>query len=68
MHDPIANLVSAMHSEQIESVMCDGRWLLHERKILTINEEEVIHEARRTASKILSRSGIQLPQRFPRAD
>jgi len=68
MHDPVSNMVYAMHSDQIEDVMCDGRWLLRQRKILTVNEEEVIHEARRLSTGILQRSGIRLPQRFPLVD
>jgi len=64
LHDPIANLVSAMKTENIESVMVDGRWLMQDGAILTINEEEIYHEAEARAAAIRKRAGITLPPRF----
>ncbi len=64
IHDPIANMVTAMHEHNVESVMCDGRWLMFERNILTVNEEEILEEAKRRASSIVQRAGIVLPPRF----
>lgn len=64
LHDPIANLVSSMHSSNIESTMCNGRWLMKDRIILTVNEAEVIEAAKEHAAAIRSRAGINLPNRF----
>jgi len=66
MHDPIANMVTAMRAENVESVMVDGKWIMWERKILTINEEEVLEEAQRRGEAIVKRAGISLPERFPK--
>jgi len=65
MHDPIANLVTSMHSTNVESTICNGRWLMRERKILTFDEEALLQEAKLRAAGIRSRAGIQMPQRFP---
>ncbi len=46
LHDPIANLVTSMHSSNVESVICDGRWIMRERKILTLDENAIIEEAK----------------------
>jgi len=64
MHDPVANMVTSMREHNVESVMCDGRWLMWQREIRTVNEGLILEEARRHASDIAERAGIQLPDRF----
>lgn len=65
MHDPIANLVTSMHSTNVESTICNGRWLMRDRRILTFDEEAVLQEAKVRAAAIRSRAKIQMPGRFP---
>jgi len=64
LHDPIANMVTAMHAHNVESVMVDGRWLMRDREVLVVNEEEVMEEAKARAAAIARRAGIDLPNRF----
>jgi 5-methylthioadenosine/S-adenosylhomocysteine deaminase len=64
VHDPVASLVSSMRSENIESVMAAGAWLMRNREILTVNEQEILGEAKNRAAEIRKRAGIQLPHRF----
>lgn len=64
MHDPIANLVTSMHSSNIESTMCDGKWLMKNRVVLTIDEEALLKEAKERADSIRTRAGIKMPHRF----
>ncbi len=65
LHDPIANLVTSMHSSNVESTMCDGRWLMKDRVVLTIDESAILAEAQQRADAIRKRAGIQLKDRFP---
>jgi len=65
LHDTVANLVSSMHSDNVESTMCDGKWLMRERRLLTIDEDALYTEAQQRADAIRSRAGITLPDRFP---
>ena len=65
LHDTVANLVTSMHSDNVESTMCDGKWLMRERKLLTIDEDALYAEAQSRADAIRSRAGIVLPDRFP---
>ena len=65
LHDPIANLVSAMHSENIRDTMCNGKWLMRNRRLLTIDEDALYTEAQQRADAIRRRAGIALPSRFP---
>jgi len=64
MHDPIANLVTSMHSSNVESTMCDGKWLMKNRVVLTIDEEALLKEAKERADAIRTRAGIKMPSRF----
>ena len=64
LHDPIANLVTSMRTENVESVMVDGRWVMRDRQILTVDEGEIIAESRVRAAAIAKQAGIRLPERF----
>lgn len=65
VNDKIAALVTAMHSSNIESTMCDGKWLMRDRKILTLDEDAILQEACDRAKAVYARAGIVLPDRFP---
>ena len=65
VNDRIAALVTAMHSTNIESTMCDGKWLMKDRKVLTLDEEAIVKEAQERSEAIYRRAGITLPNRFP---
>ncbi|MEE1113592.1 MAG: amidohydrolase [Eubacterium sp.] len=65
VNDKIAALVTAMHSTNIIHTMCDGKWLMKDRKVLTLDEEAILKEANERARAIYKRGGIELPDRFP---
>lgn len=65
VNDKIAGLVTAMHSNNIQSTMCDGKWLMRDRKILTLDEDAILKEACTHAEAIYKRGNIKLPYRFP---
>ena len=65
VHDKIAALVTAMHSNNITCTMCDGKWIMRDRKILTLDEEAILDEACARGAAIYTRAGIALPNRFP---
>ncbi|MFO7849275.1 MAG: amidohydrolase [Spirochaetia bacterium] len=65
LNDPIANLVTSMHSSNVESVMCNGRWVMKENKILTLDEGGIVEEAKKRAASLVERAGIHIPDRFP---
>jgi 5-methylthioadenosine/S-adenosylhomocysteine deaminase len=49
---PIAVFVYQGQARDVESVMVDGRWLMRDGKVLSMNEEEVIREADRVSREI----------------
>jgi 5-methylthioadenosine/S-adenosylhomocysteine deaminase len=54
-----------MHSNNIQSTMCNGKWLMRDRVILTLDEEAILKEACARGAAIYDRAGIVLPDRFP---
>ncbi len=65
VHDPIANLVTSMHSTNITHTMCDGKWLMKDRILLTLDEAAILKAGREHAEAICRRGGISLPDRMP---
>jgi 5-methylthioadenosine/S-adenosylhomocysteine deaminase len=49
VHDPVSALVYAAHAGQVHSTICDGRVLMHARRVEVCDEAEVIENARRAA-------------------
>ena len=47
-----AQLVYAGKAADVTDVMVNGKWLMHDRKLLTLNEEELIRNAQEYARKI----------------
>ncbi|KAI3467761.1 hypothetical protein Pfo_024424 [Paulownia fortunei] len=64
IHDCISSLVYCMRTENITSVMCNGRWIMVDKKVVTLNEEEVIVMAKKASRDLLKRAGIQIPSRM----
>ncbi|NJB69349.1 5-methylthioadenosine/S-adenosylhomocysteine deaminase [Desulfobaculum xiamenense] len=65
VHDPVSAMVYSMHSSDVESSMCDGRWLMRDGKVLTVDEKAVLEEAKSRAAFLRKKAGIELPDRFP---
>lgn len=55
------SLVYCANACDVESVICDGRPVMEERKILTIDEEAWVSDAVRYAYQRFTQAGIELP-------
>lgn len=64
MHDSIANFVSSMRTHNVRSVMCDGKWIMKNEIIETIDEKMIINESIKRSKEIIERSNIKIPRRF----
>jgi 5-methylthioadenosine/S-adenosylhomocysteine deaminase len=65
LHDPVANLVYAMDTTNVSTVIVDGRVLFEDGVIQTVDEQSVLAEAEARAAELIQRAGIRLPHRFP---
>ncbi|MEW6030055.1 MAG: amidohydrolase family protein [Chloroflexota bacterium] len=51
-HNAYAQIVYAAKSTDVSDVMVNGKWLMRDHKLLTLNEEELLAQAREIARKI----------------
>jgi 5-methylthioadenosine/S-adenosylhomocysteine deaminase len=54
-HSPDAvysRLVYSAHASDVTDVMVNGRWLMHDRQLLTLDQEELLRNAQEVASRI----------------
>jgi 5-methylthioadenosine/S-adenosylhomocysteine deaminase len=61
MYDPISHLVYAARGEDVRTVMVNGRVLMRDRKMLTLDEAAVLAEARKFADAV--RAAVPTPGR-----
>jgi len=54
-HDIIANLVYATGPQNVTDVIINGKQVMRDRKILTVDEEKIIEEAGKTAEELVKR-------------
>jgi 5-methylthioadenosine/S-adenosylhomocysteine deaminase len=60
MHDLVANLVHSAKGADVCDVMVEGRWLMRERELLTLDEERIHFESDRHAKAMLNRGMSQV--------
>lgn len=63
--DPVANIVYAMSSENVESNMCNGKWLMKNREILFLDEKDLLEKVKIQNKKVMDKAGIVIPDKFP---
>jgi len=59
MYDPISHLVYVIHGDDVRNTIVNGRVLMRDRKVLTLDEGAVIAEARAWAEKV--RAAVKPP-------
>jgi 5-methylthioadenosine/S-adenosylhomocysteine deaminase len=52
-HDVLAGVVYSAHPADVRDVLVDGRWLMRDRQLLTIDEQRVKYEAQRRALRMV---------------
>ena len=57
--DVISAIVYSAQASDVRTAIIDGRLVMHERELLTMNEREVIEEANRESALLQERAGIE---------
>jgi 5-methylthioadenosine/S-adenosylhomocysteine deaminase len=52
MYDPLSHLVYVIHGDDVRNTIVNGRVLMRDRKVLTLDEAAIIAEARSWADKV----------------
>jgi 5-methylthioadenosine/S-adenosylhomocysteine deaminase len=53
-HDLVASVLYAAGSRDVSDVMVAGKWLMRERQLLTLDERQILAEARRRADRLVA--------------
>jgi 5-methylthioadenosine/S-adenosylhomocysteine deaminase len=61
-NDPVQTLVYAATGNSVKHSMINGTLVMENRRVLTLNEGEVIEQARRLTERVVARSGLKRSQ------
>jgi 5-methylthioadenosine/S-adenosylhomocysteine deaminase len=57
MYDPLSHLVYVTRGDDVKSTIVNGRVLMRDRRVLTLNEAAVLREARALAAQVRAAVG-----------
>jgi 5-methylthioadenosine/S-adenosylhomocysteine deaminase len=57
VHDPVSALVYAAGAQNVHTTICDGRVLMHARKLEVADEAEILASAREACRELFTRAG-----------
>ncbi|MEJ5201270.1 MAG: amidohydrolase [Anaerolineales bacterium] len=60
IHDPTSAIVWAANGEDVDTVIIDGKIIMENRHVLTMNEEDILEQAERRKHKILEQAGVKV--------
>lgn len=63
--NPVSNLVYAGSGKCVDTVIVNGRVLLRRKRLLTLNEAEIMAEANERLAALLSRAGVKIEPKWP---
>ncbi len=58
MNDPISHIVYAAHGDDVTDVIIDGKIIMRNRKVLTMDEEKVLEDVQKHARELFERAGV----------
>jgi 5-methylthioadenosine/S-adenosylhomocysteine deaminase len=64
-YNEVQNLVYSADGRSVETVYVNGRLIMDDRKVLTVDENEVIARCMALSEKLLERTAVSVPGRWP---
>ncbi|MGH2417431.1 MAG: amidohydrolase family protein [Candidatus Limnocylindria bacterium] len=65
LHRPISSIVHAAHADDVETVIVDGAVVLDRRRIVGVDEEQVLARASWAAEALVERAGLDVAGTWP---
>jgi 5-methylthioadenosine/S-adenosylhomocysteine deaminase len=65
LFNPVQQLVYSADGRSVHTVICDGRVLVEGYRMRTVDEGAVIDRAQAMGERLLARTGIEMPARWP---
>ena len=63
-YNPVSHLVYAASGSDVDTVIIDGRIIMKNRQVLTLDEEKVIQEANERGTRLLARAGVTIKPKW----
>ena len=63
--DPLGSIVYCANASDVDTVIVEGKIVMRERKVLTLDEEKISEEAEKTIQSILDRARERFNIKFP---
>lgn len=66
-YNPVSNIIYAANGFNVYSTIVNGQILVHEKKLMTLDEAKVIENARKHGQKLLERAGVDIQSQWKKA-
>lgn len=63
--DPVSAVVCAARGNDVQHVMIDGKWVVRDESVLTLDEREVLERAAERARGLYERAGVEIRPGWP---
>ena len=63
--DPVTTLVASANGSDVSHVMVDGRLLVRQGKVVTMDEKGILKRAAKAAKSLYARTGVKVPIAWP---
>lgn len=62
--NPVSAVVYSVKGSDVDNVIIDGKWIVKDRKILTMNQKAVMEKARKAIAQVLKKTGVENRSRW----
>jgi len=62
--NPVSHIVYAAEGSDVETTIIDGKIIMENRVVKSLNEEKIIRDANEHAAKLLQRAGIDIKPKW----
>jgi 5-methylthioadenosine/S-adenosylhomocysteine deaminase len=64
-HSIVKNLVYAIYSNQVDTVICNGKIIMEKREVKTLDEKDILKRSQELAEGVIARHPIKLKSEWP---
>jgi cytosine/adenosine deaminase-related metal-dependent hydrolase len=61
----VQNLVYSANGDAVDTVYIDGKLVMENRKVLTVDEDEILDRCAALGAQVLRRAGVEVPGKWP---
>jgi cytosine/adenosine deaminase-related metal-dependent hydrolase len=63
--DPVSTIVYAAHGTDVDTVLIDGKLVMEDHQVLTLDENVILEDVRRRYRDVGARAGLEIGPRWP---